>query len=130
MLTLATKVVRDYGKVLAAADAGIYGIPESTLPYSKTQIREAIRHLLLRVDPANREVREGLIHGYVYLAQFIPDEQVELIAAGQSALTEISAASSDDQAKSATRMINRIKSDMEVALTEVQSLPLPIDVQS
>jgi hypothetical protein len=42
MLALATKVVSDYGKVLAEVMPGVHGVPESLLPHSKAQIRASI----------------------------------------------------------------------------------------
>src|SRR5499427_4477513 len=68
MLALATKVVRDYGKVLAAVVPGVHGLPESLLPHSKEQIRSAIAMLLENLEPEHTALKESLARGYVYLA--------------------------------------------------------------
>jgi hypothetical protein len=73
MLALATKVVRDYGKVLAEVIPGVHGLPESLLPHSKDQIRNAIFMLLENLEPEHNALKESLARGYVYLAQFVPD---------------------------------------------------------
>ena len=39
MLALATKVVGDYGKVLARVAPDVYGLPESLLPHPKPAIQ-------------------------------------------------------------------------------------------
>src|SRR3569833_472318 len=79
MLALATKVLTDYGKVLAQVQPGLHGLPESLLPHSKQQIRGAILMLLENLDPQQTAIKESLARGYVYLAQFVPDEDAALI---------------------------------------------------
>ena len=79
MLALATKVLTDYGKVLAQVQPGLHGLPESLLPHSKQQIRGAILMLLENLDPEQTAIKESLARGYVYLAQFVPDEDAALI---------------------------------------------------
>ena len=73
MLALATKVVTDYGRVLAQVQPGLHGVPESLLPHSKAQIRDAIVMLLQHLEPEHTALKESLARGYVYLAQFVPD---------------------------------------------------------
>ncbi len=79
MLALATKVLTDYGKVLAQVQPGLHGLPESLLPHSKQQIRGAILMLLENLDAEQTAIKESLARGYVYLAQFVPDEDAALI---------------------------------------------------
>ena len=74
MLALATKVLTDYGKVLAQVQPGLHGLPELLLPHSKQQIRGAILMLLENLDAEQTAIKESLARGYVYLAQFVPDE--------------------------------------------------------
>lgn len=117
MLALATRVVSDYGKVLAQVSPGVYGLPESLLPYPKERIREALRFLLQNVVQEHPELREGLARGYVYLAQFVADDDAETIARGAASATGQSPDSGD--AEPAMRLINRIKAEMEQALNEL-----------
>lgn len=114
MLALATKVVTDYGRVLAQVQPGLHGMPESLLPHSRAQIRDAIRMLLNYVEPEQTALRESLARGYVYLAQFVPD--ADAAAAEQNANPGMA------PDVSAMRLMNRIKLDMERALEELGTM--------
>ncbi|HEX7111308.1 MAG TPA: hypothetical protein VF216_02610 [Mizugakiibacter sp.] len=118
MFALATRLVSDYGKVLARVHPDVYGLPESLLPHPKARIRDAIRLLLEQLPADQPELREGLMRGYVYLAQFVPDKEAAIIAQGQAALS--GGGNDESAAEPATRLINRIKLDMERALEEVR----------
>lgn len=122
MLELAARIVKDYGTVLGRAKPGIYGLPESLLPHSREQIRSSIRFLLKHVDVEDVEIKQSLVHGYVYLAQFVPDRDMEIISAGQSAAINANSNDDDGTARDAMRLINRIKLAMETALKEVTEL--------
>jgi hypothetical protein len=111
MLALATKVVSDYGKVLARVQPGLQGMPESLLPYSKSKIRDAILMLLEHLEPGHAAVKESLARGYVYLAQFVPDADATALAPGETQNSE-----------PAMRLMNRVKLDMERALEELHAL--------
>jgi hypothetical protein len=111
MLALATKVVSDYGKVLAQVQPGLQGMPESLLPHSKTKIRDAIVMLLNHLEPEHTAVKESLARGYVYLAQFVPDADAVALKADDG-----------KQSEPAMRLMNRIKLDMERALEELRGL--------
>lgn len=117
MLALATRVVSDYGKVLAHASPGVYGLPQSLLPYPKERIRAALRFLLHEVAPGHPELREGLARGYVYLAQFVDDRDADTIARGAASASGMAGDCGD--AEPAMRLINRIKAEMELALEEL-----------
>ena len=123
MLALATRMVRDYGKVLASLRPEVYGLPESLLPHPKERLRDALRLLLANVPLDQPELREGLLRGYVYLAQFVPDAEAALIARGQALLGTVGGNGSE--AEPAMRAINRIKLAMEAALEEAGSLMPP-----
>jgi len=116
MLALATKVVSDYGKVLARVDPGVYGLPQSLLPYPKERIRFAIRFLLQNMPSEHIELREGLARGYVYLAQFVADDDAQLIERGSAAIH----GGDHSESEPAMRAINRIKAEMERALEELR----------
>jgi hypothetical protein len=122
MLALATKVVRDYGKVLAEVIPGVHGLPESLLPHSKDQIRNAIFMLLENLEPEHTALKESLARGYVYLAQFVPD--IDAAVLGQRNATPAVASSATDNNESAMRLINRIKLDMERALEDLRAFGL------
>jgi hypothetical protein len=121
MLGMATKVVSDYGKVLSTVEPGVYGLPESLLPHARDSIRFAILTLLRQLGPDHPEVKEGLRQGYVYLAQFVGDEDAELVRSGQASVTDVSV--DDASAEPAMRIINRIKLDMERAVEEMRDFP-------
>ncbi|MBL8296868.1 MAG: hypothetical protein JNN30_00855 [Rhodanobacteraceae bacterium] len=119
MLALATRVVSDYGRVLAHVSPGVYGLPQSLLPYPKERIRAALRFLLHEIAPDHPELREGLARGYVYLAQFIDDSDADVIARGAAFASGIGTNNDSADAEPAMRLINRIKADMELALEEL-----------
>ena len=121
MLALATKVVGDYGKVLARVAPGVYGLPESLLPHPKPAIREAIVSLLEQLGPDQLEIKEGLRRGYVYLAQFVSDAEAEIVSRGQASIN--GSGRESESAEPAMRIINRIKLDMERAVEEMGGYP-------
>jgi hypothetical protein len=118
MLALATKVITDYGKVLAQVQPGLHGLPESLLPHSKVQIRNAIFMLLENLEPEHTALKESLARGYVYLAQFIPDTEAAVLAKDA---TPGGGPALDTNSEPAMRLINRIKVDMERALEELHA---------
>lgn len=119
MLALATKVIADYGKVLAQVQPGLHGLPESLLPHSKAQIRNAIFMMLENLEPEHTALKESLARGYVYLAQFIPDGDAAVLARGPAPGN--SPIALDSNSEPAMRLINRIKLDMERALEELHA---------
>ena len=118
MLALATKVITDYGKVLAQVQPGLHGLPESLLPHSKAQIRNAIFMLLENLEPEHTALKESLARGYVYLAQFIPDHDAAVLAAAPPGANPGTLGATSEPAM---RLINRIKLDMERALEELHA---------
>jgi hypothetical protein len=121
MLALATKVVRDYGKVLAEVIPGVHGLPESLLPHSKAQIRSAIAMLLENLEPEHTALKESLARGYVYLAQFVPDADAAVLGRGTDSHGSAQVVNNNE---SAMRLINRIKVDMERALEDLRAFGL------
>ena len=121
MLGMATKVVSDFGKVLSMVEPGVYGLPESLLPHTRESIRFAILTLLRQLGPEHPEVKEGLRQGYVYLAQFVGDEDAAMVRNGQASVTDVTV--DDANAEPAMRIINRIKLDMERAVEEMRDFP-------
>lgn len=121
MLGMATKVVSDYGKVLAQVEPGVYGLPESLLPHARESIRFAILTLLRELGADHQEVKEGLRQGYVYLAQFVGDEEATMVRHGQASVSD--GRLDESSTEPAMRIINRIKLDMERAVEEMRDFP-------
>ena len=121
MIGMATKVVSDYGKVLAQVEPGVYGLPESLLPHARESIRFAILTLLRELGADHQEVKEGLRQGYVYLAQFVGDEEATMVRDGQASVSD--GRLDESSTEPAMRIINRIKLDMERAVEEMRDFP-------
>jgi hypothetical protein len=119
MLTLATRILKDYGRCLAEVEPGSYGLPESFLPYAKEQIAEAHRVTLNALGDERPELREALIRGYVYLQQFVSDDEAQQVADAHELLDSFSnpeAAPPSADNVNALEIVNRIKLAMEQAL--------------
>lgn len=117
----AQQIVTDYGKVLAQVDAANYGHPVSLLPHGRDEIKSAIQLLLWELEGENKAICDSLAQSYLYLAQFIPDEEAETIARGQHFL---SSSNFDDEhleeADQAAKIVNRIKLEMEELILDVR----------
>lgn len=123
-------IVNEYGKLLSAIEPSIYGIALSRLPYDKEVIKSAIQTLLLNIDDHECEVFQSLTQAYVYLAQFIPDEELTIAEYGRAILdaskinstnTDISGNQEDlELANQAIQTINSIKMDMENLMNELR----------
>ena len=122
-LAAATQIVSDYGQVLNTMDPAHYGHPESSLPHAKDTIREAILTSFREFGWTRSDVRQGLIQGFVYLAQFVPDEDAAVIARGQDWMQQ---ANKDNdvpaEVEQAVRLINDIKLAMERSLEEISAV--------
>ena len=77
-IKVAEKIINDYCQVIQVADTSQYGISDSLLQYSKTQIKQAILTALAELNVDEIDLRESLIHSYLHLAQFIPDELADI----------------------------------------------------
>ena len=126
-------IVGEYGKLLSATEPSIYGIPLSLLPYEKEQIKIAIQTLILAVNKEDQKIHDGLVQAYVYLAQFIGDDMVEIAKQGRGILEKeapeqdkenVTAQDNDDLelANQAVQTINRIKTEMEDLMSEISLL--------
>jgi hypothetical protein len=131
MIALAGKILRDYGRVLGAIEPGCCALPRSFLPYSPNAIREATLHVLQSLGPGDEALRDALIRGFVFLAQFIDDDEAERCAEGQAQLDTLALnageAPQSPQALEALRVINRIKLEMERSLLQacvIAKIPL------
>ena len=119
-IILAERILKDYCQVLDLADVSLYGIPESLLQYSKTQIKQAIRTALADLRDDEADLRESLILSYLHLAQFIPDEKADITRRGQEAIISGDINHPDMQhGEAAIHIINNIKHEMESLKEEV-----------
>ncbi|GMR15959.1 MAG: hypothetical protein BMS9Abin31_0258 [Gammaproteobacteria bacterium] len=114
-------VLNQYGNVLSTIDHASYGVADSLLPFSKEQIMEAIQVLLLELGDGQESAQDGLIQGYVILAQFIPDEQVAILNSVHSVFdVDGIGQQSCTIAEDAGKIITSIKLEMEQLLNEIQ----------
>jgi len=121
-IKVAEKIINDYCQVIQITDASLYGMPISLLQYSKTQIKQAIFTALAEIHVDEIDLRETLIHSYLHLAQFIPDDQAEITQRGQEAILSGDINHPDlEMGEQAVRIINDIKSEMEELKSEVNN---------
>ncbi len=122
MLGLATKILKDYGQLLGTIEPGCCALPISFLPHSKRAIREASLQVLQTLDGTNTTLRDALIRGYVFLAQFVEDDEAERVSDGEAQMDTLAMEAGEmanaPAALEALRVVNRIKLEMEQALTE------------
>jgi len=121
-IKVAEKIINDYCQVIQIADVSLYGMPQSLLQYSKPQIKQALFTALADLHIDEVDLRESLIHSYLHLAQFIPDEQAEITHRGQQAILSGDINHPDlGLGEQAVKIINGIKSEMETLKIEVNS---------
>lgn len=121
-LEQAHNIVNAYGKIFADLQQVNAAIPQSLLPYEKSQIKEAIHSLLWELGDSDKDfkIRDSLIHAYVYLEQFIPDDQVLILKRGQSAIESGDPQHMDwECVNEANHIMTQIKIEMENALQDL-----------
>lgn len=117
----AEQIIQDYGKLLGEIQTVAYAHPNSLLPHSKDQIKDALQLLLSEIGHENKGVRNSLLEAYVLLAKFIPEEDVAQLEKGQEALQKGDADSSFiEEAGYATKIINNIKLEMENLMEDLK----------
>ncbi len=122
-LSNAERILADYGRTLANNQLSGYGMPISLLPYSKDSIKDAIQLVLTTLGQTEPQVHEGLIHGYVYLAQFIPDEDARLVDRSYAVMTKEQLNNEElEEVQQAAKIINSIKAEMENLMTDISLL--------
>jgi len=120
-LEFADKVITAYGNVLASMEPSFYGLPLSKLPYTITEIKDAIYCLLNTIDDENHEIKDGLINAYMYLGQFVTDDEILTVQQALGSLKETSKASEDtNDIEQAGFITSKIKLRMESNLEEIQ----------
>ena len=118
MIGLATKVLKDYSKVLATLEPEHLGFAETFLPHSKTAIREATRVALANVGADQPAIREALIRGFIYLEQFVPEPEAEVLI---TAALQGDADADPLLHAQAQWLLERIRADMQNALIEISA---------
>ena len=120
-LEQAERIVSAYGALLAHLKHVNTALPASLLPHPKQDIKQAIQTLLWEIDDINAAVRNSLIQAYVYLEQFIVDNEVETVARGQAAIQSADPEHPDwAYADEANRIITQIKMNMEDAMQDMR----------
>ena len=120
-LESAERIVSAYGALLARLKHVNTALPNSLLPYPKSEIKQAIQTLLWEFDGLDHSVHNSLVQAYVYLEQFIADSKVEVVARGQAAIQSADPEHPDWRyADEANRIITQIKMDMEDAVQDMR----------
>lgn len=131
VLAVASRILRDYGRVLGQIEPGCAALPRSFLPHPRGAIQEATLRVLATLSPTDEGLRDALIRGFVFLAQFVDDDEAEKVAEGQAQMDalalEAGAQPQSPQAHDALRIVNQIKVEMEQALMQVcQAAKIPL----
>ncbi len=117
----AERLLAEYGALLADANGTAYAMPQSLLPADKDRIKQAIQRLLWELGDAQPSLAEGLVQGYGYLAQFISDEEAQVVERGRAALASGDPHHPDwADAEASSRILGRIKAEMENLLQEIR----------
>jgi hypothetical protein len=117
----AQQLVQQYGQILSRLDAASYAHPQSLLPCDKEQLKSSLQILLWEIGEQDKNICESLVHAYTFLAQFINDEDAELVAKSQAIMQSSDMGHDDwDHVEEATRLINDIKLEMEELLKDVK----------
>jgi hypothetical protein len=121
-LEAAQNVVNDYGHLLAQLDGTCYAHPISRLPRTKEEIKNAIQLLLWELQGEDDTICGSLAQSYVYLAQFVEDDEAEIVSRGQAVLQSSDLDPDElDYADKAAPIINRIKLEMESLMSDIKA---------
>ncbi|MCG6887553.1 MAG: hypothetical protein LJE74_10115 [Proteobacteria bacterium] len=121
-LEAAQNVVNDYGHLLAQLDGTCYAHPLSRLPRTKEEIKNAIQLLLWELQGEDDTICGSLAQSYVYLAQFVEDDEAEIVSRGQAVLQSSDLDPDElDYADKAAPIINRIKLEMESLMSDIKA---------
>jgi len=119
-LQQAQQVVNEYGHVLAQLSNGALAHPRSCLPRSIDTIKNAIHLILWEVHGEDKAISESLVQSYVFLCQFIDDEEAAIVNQSQHMLQSSDfAPEAMEDAYRAQGIVNRIKLEMEALMADV-----------
>lgn len=120
-LEIAEKTLAAYGQLLTTIEPSFYGLPLSKLPYTITEIKDSIYTVLNTIDSNNKEIVDGLTNAYMFLGQFISDDEILIVQQALGNLKNTTKASPDTaDIEKAGFITSRIKSKMENNLEEIQ----------
>ena len=121
----AESIVNTYGALLNNLKHVNTALSVSLLPEKKDVIKQAIQTLLWELEGLDDITRNSLVQGYVFLEQFLPEDQVEILARGQAAIQSADPEHEDwAYADQPNNIVTNIKVAMENALQEM-SIYLP-----
>lgn len=119
----AEMIVSSYGKILANASPTFYGLPFTDLPFSIIQIKDAIQKLITTNQSDNEDVLQSLIQSYISLAQFVTNDELEILSNGMAAIDNKKPSEDDYIAmEQASFVTSKIKAEMENNTEELQLL--------
>lgn len=120
-LEFAEKALAAYGKILAATEPSFYGLPLSKLPYTINEIKDSIYAVLNSIDTSDKQIIDSLTNAYMFLGQFISDDEILIVQQALSNLKDSNKASADtSNIEQAGFITSRIKVNMENNLEEIQ----------
>jgi hypothetical protein len=121
-LQQAKVVVNTYGHVLASLGTSTIAHPTSLLSHNIDEIKSSINILLNEVSEMDSNITHSLAQSYVFLGQFVSDEEAQIVVRGQAVL-ESSDLNPDEllYAEQSKNIISKVKLEMEALLLDIQS---------
>jgi len=120
-LEFSESVITAYGKLLSTMDPSFYGLPISKLPYTILEIKDAIYTILSNIESDNQKIVDSLTNAYIFLGQFITDEELSIVKRATENLKNSNKTSSDTiDIEQAGFITSKIKLEMENNLEEIQ----------
>lgn len=118
----ARDVVNAYGHVLASLGSQTIAHPASLLDHDIDEIKSAINLLLTELSPVDSNITHSLAQSYVYLGQFVTDEEAMIVEHGQAVL-ESSDLNPDElqYAEQSKKIISKVKLEMEALILDIQT---------
>jgi len=117
----ARDVVSAYGHVLASLGSHTIAHPVSLLNHDIDEIKSAINLLLDEINEADNKITHSLAQSYVFLGQFVSDEEAMIVDRGQAVL-ESSDLNPDELvfAEQSKKIISKVKVEMEALVQDIQ----------
>ncbi len=120
-LEFSEKVISAYGKLLSTMEPSFYGLPLSKLPYTIIEIKDAIYTVLNTINNDNKDIIDSLTNAYIFLGQFISDDELLTVNQAMDNFNNSGEASSDtSNIEQAGFITSKIKLKMENNLEEIQ----------
>jgi len=120
-LEFSEKVISAYGKLLSTMEPSFYGLPQSKLPYTITEIKDAIHTILNVISDEDKKIIDSLTNAYMFLGQFISDDEILTVEQALGNLKNVDKASNNTKdIEQAGFITSKIKLRMENNLEEIQ----------